>query len=354
MQDSVSASSSPLQPHGLRRRSPVVVLLLVVIAFLAAAAAEVAIGPIMIGPVKVVSQTLAYLHGSRSSDAVVMGAIRWPRMFGAAFVGAGLASTGAALQAVFRNPMADPGLIGVSSGGSLGAVIVIQLGLAAANQWWTPLGAFASGLLTVLLIYRIATVSGRTAIYSLLLAGVAVSSFCSAMVSLLMSLAPLNTMQEMLFWLMGGLDGVTWMSVLMVGTFAVIGFVVYGRYARALDILSIGEEQAEGVGVHLQRVKQVMFITAAFVVGACVSVSGVIAFVGLIVPHLMRIFIGPSHRWLLPASALGGAVLVLVSDLVARMAFLPIELNVGIITASLGAPFFLYLLRRRDTSMRRR
>lgn len=331
------------------RLSPAAVLWLLCALFVAAALIEIAVGPMMLSPGKVISQTFAYFSGAQTPDAVVMGAIRLPRMAAAALVGAGLASTGAALQAVFRNPMADPAIIGVSSGGALGAVLVIQLGLAAVSRWWTPVGAFAAGLLVVFVIYRIATVGGRTAIYSLLLAGVAVSSFCSAMVSLALSLAQTQRMQEMLFWLMGGLDGITWPSDLMVAVFTAIGIAVYASYAGALDILSIGEEQAEGVGVHLQRVKQVMFVTAAFVVGACVSVSGIIAFVGLIVPHLMRIFIGPRHRFLLPASALGGAILVLLSDIVARMILLPAEVNVGIVTASLGAPFFLYLLRRKDS-----
>ncbi len=338
----------------MRRMSPGRTMTWLGLLFVAAALAEVAVGPMSISPGQAVVQLWAYLHGGRSADAVVMGAIRLPRMLAGAVVGAGLASTGAALQAVFRNPMADPGIIGVASGGSLGAVAVIQSGLAAAGFWWTPLGAFAAGLVAVFLIYRIATVRGRTAIYSLLLAGVAVSSFCSAMVSLIMSLTPLQTMQQMLFWLMGGLDGITWPSVLMVGGVFAGGFVVYLLLADGLDILSLGEEQAEAVGVHLQRVKQVTFLVAAFVVGACVSVSGVIAFVGLIVPHVMRLVIGPRHRLLLPASAIGGAVLVLFSDLVARMVLLPRELNVGIVTASLGAPFFLYLLRSRDTAYGRR
>lgn len=337
----------------VRRRSPALALWVLAAVMVAAALAEFAIGPVGISPAAAIPQLIAYFHGARSADAVVMGAIRLPRMLAAVLVGAGLAGTGAALQAVFRNPMADPGIIGVASGGSLGAVIVIQSGLAARSIWWTPAGAFATGLGAVFVIYRIATVGGRTAIYSLLLAGVAVGAFASAVVSFIMSMAPLETMQQMLFWLMGGLDGVTWSNVLLLAVFTLAGLAVFALCADALDILSLGEDQAEAVGVHLQRLKQVVFLTAAFVVGACVSVSGVIAFVGLIVPHLMRIYVGPRHRVLLPASAMGGAALVLLSDLVARMALSPIEVNVGIVTASLGAPFFLYLLRRRDTQFER-
>ncbi len=314
--------------------------------FLCAAILEVSLGPMTIPIGKVMSGTWGYFQGARSADAVVLGAIRWPRLLTAAFVGMGLASTGSVLQSVFRNPMADPAIIGVSSGGALGAVVSIQFGFAAINQWFTPLGAFITGLAVVYIIYRLATIRGKTSIYALLLAGVAISSFCSAIVTLMMSLAPLSTMQEMLFWLMGGLDGSTWMHVLVVGSFTCLGMFIYLMQAPALDILSIGEEQAEGLGVHLQHTKQIVFTVSAFVVGACVSVSGVIAFVGLIVPHFVRMMIGPRHRFLIPASGIGGGILMLLSDVISRMAFQPLELNVGIITSCLGAPFFLYLLRK--------
>ncbi len=323
------------------------------ILFVIACILEVSIGPMMISPSEIIPQTWSYLHGGHSPEAVVMGAIRWPRLLVATFVGMGLASTGAVLQAVFRNPMADPAIIGVSSGGSLGAVLMIQFGFAQLNEWFTPIGAFAVGLVVVYVIYRLATVSGKTAIYALLLAGVAVSSLCSALLTLILSLAPLQTMQEMLFWLMGGLDGSTWTSVVIVSLFTAIGISIYMMEALALDILSIGEDQAEGVGVHLQRTKQLVFAVSAFVVGACVSVSGVIAFVGLIVPHFVRMVIGPRHRLIIPASAIGGAILMLISDLIGRMILQPVELNVGIITSCLGAPFFLYLLRKNNRSYMR-
>ncbi|MBX5437503.1 MAG: iron ABC transporter permease [Alicyclobacillaceae bacterium] len=309
-------------------------------------AAEVSVGPMNIPLSRLLSATWAYWHGSRTADAVVLGAIRWPRLLVAAFAGAGLASTGAVLQALFRNPMADPAIIGVSGGGSLGAVFMIQIGAQAVSPWLVPFGAFAAGLAAVLVVYRLATVDGRTAIHSLLLSGVAVASLCSAVVTLLLSLAPLETMQQIMFWLMGGLDGSTWSHVLVVAVFVLFALIVYESQAHALDILSLGEEQAEGVGVNPQRVKQVTLVTAALAVGSCVSVTGVIGFVGLIVPHLMRLWMGPSQRLLIPASALGGAALVTAADIVARMALAPVELNIGVVTSCLGAPFFLYLLRR--------
>ncbi|RIV29298.1 iron ABC transporter permease [Alicyclobacillaceae bacterium I2511] len=310
---------------------------------------EVSLGPIGISPGKIISATLAYFQGSRGADAVVMGAIRWPRALVAALVGGSLAATGAVLQAIFRNPMADPGIIGVSSGGSLGAVAVIQLGWSQAGIWVTPVAAFLTGLLTVWVIYRLATVQGRTALYALLLAGVALGSLASALMSLLLSLAPLETMQQILFWLMGGLDDSSWPVAGILAGVTLVGGGFYFWLAPALDVLSLGEEQAEGVGVSLQRMKQLALFASAMVVGTCVSATGVIGFVGLIVPHLLRHWVGPSHRRLLPASALGGASLLLLADVVGRMALQPVEINVGIVTSCLGAPFFLYLLRRRTT-----
>ncbi|MCL6599134.1 MAG: iron ABC transporter permease [Alicyclobacillus macrosporangiidus] len=318
-----------------------------------AAALELSLGPMTIPITRIPSAVWSYLHGARGTDEVVMGAIRLPRLLVAMLVGAGLASTGAVLQAIFRNPMADPSIIGVSSGGSLGAVLTIQFGLAQVSQWYTPLGAFASGLVVVFVVYRLSTTWGRTSIYSLLLSGVAINSFCSAIVTLVLSLAPLQTMQQMMFWLMGGLDGITWSEFLILAGLVTSGLVIYLFQAHALDLISIGEEQAEGVGVSLQHTKQITLATSAFVVGACVSATGVIGFVGLIVPHLLRLWIGPRHRNLIPASAMGGAVLMLLSDLVARMALLPVELNVGIVTSCLGAPFFLFLLRRQESRSHR-
>lgn len=320
------------------------------VALCLAAALELSLGPVVTPFLHIPADVLGYLQGGRTTTEIVVGTIRLPRLLVAAFVGAGLASTGAVLQAIYRNPMADPAMIGVSSGGALGAVLTIQLGLAQLSQWYTPVGAFVSGLLVVLVIYRLATVKNRTSIYSLLLAGVAISSFCSAMMMLILSLAPLETMQQMLFWLMGGLDGSGWSKVGMLLVFMAAGFAIYLSQAHALDLLSMGEEQAEGAGVSPQRTKRIVFVTSALVVGACVSTTGVIAFVGLVVPHLLRLAIGPSHRNLILASGIGGALLLVLSDLVARLVLLPIELNVGIVTSCLGAPFFLFLLRRQESN----
>ncbi|MCL6454023.1 MAG: iron ABC transporter permease [Alicyclobacillus sp.] len=334
----------------MRRARPGWVFGLLGAALLIGAALELSLGPVVIPVRQLIPDAWRYFHGLQDTNAVVIGAIRLPRLVVAALVGAGLATTGAVLQAVFRNPMADPSVIGVSSGASLGAVLTIQLGLSQLNRWTTPVGAFVSALVVVFVIYRIATVQGRTSIYSLLLSGVAFSTLCSSIVTLILSLAPLETMQQMLFWLMGGLDGSSWQEGLSLFAFLTVGMAVYLTQAHALDVLSLGEEQAEGVGVAPQRTKQIVLVTAALMVGACVSATGVIGFVGLVVPHLLRIWLGPANRRLIVASAMGGAVLMLFSDLVARMILLPAELNVGIITSCIGAPFFLFLLRRQESS----
>jgi iron complex transport system permease protein len=333
-------------------RGAAIVFAALSLTLLLSAALELSLGPVKLPVLNLLPDAWDYFHGGRSTEDVVMGAIRLPRLLAAAAVGAGLAGTGTVLQAVFRNPMADPAMIGVSSGASLGAVITIQAGLSHLNQWSTPLGAFISGLTVVYTIYKLSTNRGRTAIYSLLLAGVAISSFCGAMVTLLLSLAPLESMQEMLFWLIGGLNGITWSAVGTVFIVVLTGLLLFMKQAHALDIVSIGEEQAEGVGVPLQRTKQIVLLTSAIVVGACVSVSGVIGFVGLIVPHLLRFWVGPRHQLLIPAAAIGGAALLILCDLIARMVFLPVELNVGVVTSCLGAPFFLYLLQKQDKRYR--
>ncbi|GEO27369.1 hemin ABC transporter permease [Alicyclobacillus acidoterrestris] len=314
---------------------------------------EICIGPMGIPIRQIVPDTIAYVTGQHSTDALVVGAIRLPRLLVALLVGAALATTGAVLQAVFKNPMSDPGVIGVSSGSAMGAILTIQLGISATRLWARPVGAFICGIGVVVLIYRLATVRQRTNLYALLLAGVAVSSLCSAIITLILSLSPLQTMEEMLFWLMGGLDGSSWSEVLLLAVFVFASLVVFLIIGWALDIMLTGEEHAEGVGVPVQRIKQLSLGICALLVAVCVSTTGVISFVGLIVPHLLRGFVGSTHRYLIPASALGGAILLSLSDLVARMAFSPVELNVGIVTACLGAPFFLYLLFQRQRAWQR-
>jgi len=315
-------------------------------ALLASAALEIGIGPVSIPFWQIPADTWAYFAGHRGLDAVVVGAIRWPRLVVAVLAGSALALAGAVLQAILRNPMADPGVIGVSSGGALGAVIAVATGLSARYQAATPALAFAFGLGVAAVIYRLATRARRTDMYRLLLAGVALSSLCSAIITAILDLSPLEEMQQMMFWLFGGLDGSNWSEALLLAAVNAAALPAFLRFAFAYDILTTGEEHAEAVGVDVVRIKRASLAIAALIVGVAVSTTGVISFVGLIVPHILRRLMGANHRPLLAASAMGGAVLLTLSDLVGRTAVQPAELNVGIVTSCLGVPFFLYLLYR--------
>ncbi|WP_062309054.1 FecCD family ABC transporter permease [Alicyclobacillus sendaiensis] len=315
-------------------------------ALFASAALEIGLGPVSIPFWQIPGDTWAYFAGHRALDAVVVGAIRWPRLAVAVLAGSALALSGTVLQAILRNPMADPGVIGVSSGGALGAVIAVATGLSARSVAATPLLAFASGLAVAAVIYRLATSARRTDVYRLLLAGVALSSLCSAVITAILDLSPLEEMQQMMFWLFGGLDGSNWTEAAMLAGVNAVALTAFLRLSFAYDILTTGEEHAEAVGVDVERIKRASLAVAALIVSVAVSTTGVISFVGLIVPHILRRLIGANHRPLLAASALGGGVLLTLSDLVGRTVVQPAELNVGIVTSCLGVPFFLYLLYR--------
>lgn len=280
-------------------------------------------------------------------DAIVMH-LRLPRVVLAGLVGGGLALAGAVLQGLFRNPMADPGIIGVSGGGALGAVVAVLSGAAAKTLWSLPLMAFVGAAGATWAIYRLSTQAGRTPLATLLLAGLAVSAFASAVTSLLLSMAQdIFALREVLFWLLGGLDGRGWSHVgLAVGPI-LAGGVALTLYGRELNIVAAaGEEGAASLGVDMQWAKQRALVLTALVTGAAVSVSGIVGFVGLIVPHIARLLVGPDHRVLLSTSFLGGACFLIWADLAARVLLPTQELRLGVVTALLGAPFFMYLLQR--------
>lgn len=274
--------------------------------------------------------------------------IRLPRVFLAALVGASLAVAGATFQGLFRNPLADPYIIGVSSGAALGASLAVVLGL----SWgWAGLGAvpllaFAGGLATIVLVYRVSRQGGTVPILMLLLAGIAVSAFLTALVSLSIYFSG-ERLHQIIFWMMGGLTGAKWNYLRVMAPYVLVGFSVIYYFARELNALLLGEETAVYLGIEVERLKKVFLVAASLLVAAAVSTSGIIGFVGLVVPHMVRLVAGPDHRFLLPVSALCGAILLIGADTLARIVLAPAELPVGIITALLGAPFFLYLLRKR-------
>lgn len=279
---------------------------------------------------------------------IVIWEVRLPRLLTAMFVGAALAVSGAVLQGLFRNPLASSGTLGVSSGASLGAVLALYLGLAATYVWALPLMAFIGAIGSLLLVCAIAGQRGHIPMASLLLAGIAVGSLNVAMGSLIQALALENweVGKSILYWTMGGLDRRTWHHVVLIAPLFIVAFIVVMAYTRELDIMLAGETQAQAVGINVKAVRMTLLCFVALLDAGAVAVSGGIGFIGLVVPHIVRLAIGPSHRYLIPLSALFGAVLLAGADLMMRNILSKDEIPIGIITSSLGAPFFLWLLFR--------
>ena len=279
------------------------------------------------------------------TEQLVIEQIRLPRIIVGASVGVALGVAGAAMQGLFRNPMADPGIIGVSAGGALGAVIAIASGMAGLFLLALPLFAFVGAMAAALLVYGIAAVGGHFSMATLLLAGVAVNAFLGAIVSAVIILLPDNeALREILFWLAGGLDARSWEHVRIAGPLILVSAALILLMSRDLNLLMLGDDEARSMGVRVGATRIALLATASLATGAAVAVSGTIAFVGLVVPHTLRLMLGPDNRILIPMSALGGAVFVIVADTVARMIIQPAEFRVGILTAFVGAPFFILLL----------
>jgi len=281
-------------------------------------------------------------------DALIVWAVRAPRVLVAALVGAALAVAGAQMQGLFQNPLASPDVVATSTGGALGAVIALIAGLAQQSIVWLPACAFLGSLGSLATVYALTTRRGLTPVAILLLAGVAINALLGAVTSFLVTLhwVRYEVAQEVLFWLMGGLESRTWVHVWMAAPPIGIGLVLSVVLARDLDLFLSGEETAARLGVEVETVKRAGIVVASLLTGASVAVSGVVAFVGLIVPHAVRLIVGPSHRYVIPASGLTGATFVVAADIVARTIHRPEEISLGIITACCGAPFFLSLLAR--------
>jgi len=269
--------------------------------------------------------------------------IRLPRIVLAATVGVGLAGAGTVMQGFFRNPLADPSIVGVSSGAAVGAVATIAVPSLVPVD--LRLAAFVGAVLTAFGVYAIATEGGRTPVATLLLAGVAVQTFLGAVISYLL-LRSGESLEQAVYWLMGHLQHSTWEEVAFVLPVTLLALAALGAYARELNVLLLGEEEAHHLGVEVERAKLLLLAVASVVTAAGVAVTGVIGFVGLIVPHAMRLLVGPDHRVLLPTSALAGGSFLVVADTIARSG--PAEMPVGIVTAAVGAPFFLFLLKSRE------
>lgn len=279
------------------------------------------------------------------ADSVIVD-IRAPRVLLAVIVGASLATAGVVMQGVFANPLAEPGLVGVSSGAAVAAVVAIVLGLTAIGFWVLPLAAMIGGLLVTAGVYLMARVDGRTEVVTLILTGIAVNAFAGALIGLLMSISDDAELRSITFWTLGSLSAATWSSVILVLPLAAIGLALAPRLARPLDLLALGENAAAHLGVDVERLRRVAIVLTALLTAAAVAVAGIIGFIGLVVPHAVRLILGPGHRLLLPASALAGAALLVLADLVARTAVAPREIPLGVLTALIGSPTFFLLLRR--------
>ncbi|ABQ91923.1 FecCD family ABC transporter permease [Roseiflexus sp. RS-1] len=272
--------------------------------------------------------------------------IRLPRVALGVLAGAALAVSGALLQGVFRNPLADPGLIGVSSGAALGAVAVIVLGISSLGLMTLPLAAFLTGTATTFFVYRLAQRHGRTDVATLLLVGLALNAMAGAATGLLTYLADDAQLRSIVFWTMGGLGGALWETVLVAAPWIAVSLALAPRLGRALNLFALGETEARHLGIEVEQVKRAAILLSALATGTAVALVGPIGFIGLIVPHIVRLIAGPDHRLLLPACALGGASLLVLADLVARTMAAPAEVPVGLITACAGGPFFLALILR--------
>lgn len=285
----------------------------------------------------------AFYQGPESHETIILN-VRLPRIVVGAAVGFGLGCAGAVMQGFFRNPMADPTIIGVSSGAAVGAVAVIVYSLSVSVQT----AAFVGALAAAALVYALATENGRTGVATLLLAGIAVQTFLGAVVSYMMHVSDDEGLRAAVYWLMGNLLYKSWSDVVAVVPPVVVGFGVLMFFARDLNILLLGEAEARTLGVNPGRTKLILLAVSSVVTAAAVAVAGVIGFVGLIVPHAMRLVVGPDHRVLIPTSGLAGAIFLVWADAVARSVMGGGELPVGIVTALVGVPFFLYLLRTRE------
>ena len=294
---------------------------------------------------KVAIEKLPYLQqyaGSKVPNRylVILFDLRLPRILLAMMVGAGLATAGCCMQGLFRNPMASPYVVGVSSGSAFGAALAL---LILPGIFSVPLVAFIFGLGTTFLVYRISWKKGKIPMERLLLTGIAVGFFFSAITSLLMYTAA-ESVHRLVFWTMGGFWSSSWLRLLIASPFIGFGIPAIHFFARDLNIIQLGEESAAHLGVEVELTKKILLVFSSLIVASAVSVSGVIGFVGLVIPHLTRILVGPDHRVLLPTCCLIGGIFLVGCDTLARTVIAPVELPVGIITACFGAPFFIYLL----------
>jgi iron complex transport system permease protein len=343
-----------MSPRLVKRRAWTVLIVLAAL-LVASAILSAGIGSTHIHPGEIARVIWHHLGGhvdvSQANDSIIWG-VRLPRIAMALLVGAALAVAGALMQALFHNPMADPYIVGVSSGAAFGAVLVTALGLNVAFGGFTlaPLAAFVGGLAVTFLVYALSRRSGRVPIGVLLLTGIAIGGLIQAVTSFMLLRQSTADLHSVMAWLMGSLASIGWPDVLALLPYVVIGLAMVAAMQRDLNVLAMGDETAHHLGVNTERSKFLLLLVASLLAAAAVAVSGIIAFVGLIIPHLMRLIVGPNHRVLLPACLLCGGLLLVWADVIAYSLIPGDVLPIGIVTSVLGCPFFLYLLSRREAS----
>lgn len=348
----VPGASGPL---AARRRAGLLSIggLLVVLAGSMVVAAG--LGPVTLPPSTTVEVLLHHLLGTGSGDRVanlIVWKIRVPRVLTGMVVGAGLAVAGAVVQAFLRNPVADPFVLGLSSGASVGAVVVLVTGASILGTFTLPVVAFAGAMATVLVVFMLARDRGRLEPFRLILVGIAAAQLLSGVTSfLLLRSQDADAQQQVLFWLLGSLAGAQWRLLAIPGAVVAAAVVLLVIRAVRLNVLALGDEVAASLGVNASRMRTELLVLTSLLTGAVVAISGSIGFVGLVVPHLARLLVGPDHRRMVPVAALLGAIVLVWADTAARLALAPDELPIGILTAALGVPFFVALLRTRGRSL---
>jgi len=320
-------------------------LLLILVILISVTMGSVKVPPLR--SIRILFQSILGLKGGgNETERTIILSLRLPRAILAGLVGAGLSVSGATFQALLRNPLADPYILGVSSGAAVGAILAILLGLGTFS-FGLPLISFLGALLTVLIVFYFGRQDGKIHPNTLLLAGVIIGSFLSALIMFFISVSQKEELHTIIFWLMGDFSFSNARAILIIFPYIVLGFFLLYLRSRQLNLILSGEENAVQLGVDVEKLKLVSYLSASLITAASVSVCGLIGFVGLIIPHAVRLIFGPDHRLLIPASALVGASFLIASDTVARTLLAPTELPVGVVTAAFGGPFFIYLLRTR-------
>jgi iron complex transport system permease protein len=339
-------------PTGHRRSRFVVMTTVLSLALVVTVVASLSLGQYALSPTEVTGVLLRaigietpWAPTAAAADGVILD-IRLPRIVLGLLVGAALAVSGVLMQAIFGNPLADAAVVGVSSGAALGAAASLTFGLAVFGMWTTPGFAFVGGLVAVFSVYLISRSGVRTEVVTLLLTGIAINAIAGAGLALLTFVGTSSTREQIVFWQLGSLNGALWQNIALVTPLVAIGLVVALIVARRLDLFALGERTARHLGVRVEVLRIGVIVTVALLVCAAVAFAGIIGFVGLVIPHLMRMAIGPAHLPLIIASAVGGALLIAVADLIARTAVPLADLPIGMLTSLVGGPFFLWLLVR--------